>query len=230
MIFWELLQRRIRQDGAQPLLTCYNADGARTELSAITYGNWVAKAANFIADQVGAGAGDRIALEVAARRPGHWMSLVWVGGCWAAGVEVVLDPDADAVAVVSGPELEFGSTTGERYACSLHPLALGFGDGLPDGVVDWADEVRSEPDALLVTPPMADDPAWEGMSYAEVAAIDGQSERVVLDCREAPDDVLGLVREALVAPLLGGGSSVTVHGGDPAQIADRERGHLRPLT
>src|SRR5690606_29350348 len=77
--FWDLLQRRVSTDGARPLLTCYDADGGRTELSAITYANWVAKGANLILDEIDADAGDRIAVPLLECHPGHWMGLVWAG-------------------------------------------------------------------------------------------------------------------------------------------------------
>ena len=220
--FWELLQRRVRVDGAQPLITCYDADGARTELSATTYANWVAKSANLITWTIDAGTGDRIALPVAARHPGHWMTLVWIGACWTAGVEVVLAHDRDVVAVVSGPELDFGDSTADRFACSLHPLALGFPAELPSDVTDWAVEVKGEGDEFGGVTPMADDLAWGGLTLAEVLDVEPVSARVLFDCRDTLDPLV-VARGALIAPLLGGGSSVTVLGGDPSSVAAAER-------
>lgn len=222
MTFWELLQRRIRVDGAQPLITCYDAEGARTELSATTYGNWVAKSANLISWTIDAGTGDRIALPIAAQHPGHWMTLVWIGACWTAGVEIVPGPTEDAVAVVAGPELDFGDTEADRFACSLHPLGLGFSSELAGNVTDWAAEVKGEDDAFGGTLPMAEDLAWDGLSLAEVLDVAPSSNRVLLDCRNAPD-ALAVTRTALVAPLLGGGSAVCLLGGDPTEVAAAER-------
>lgn len=225
MTFWELLQRRVRVDGARPLITCYDANGARTELSATTYANWVAKAANLISWTIDAGTGDRIALPIATRHPGHWMTLVWIGACWTSGVEVVLQPTGDEVAVVTGPELDFGDTSAERLACSLHPLALGFSPELADGVTDWAVEVKGEGDEFGGVTPMADDLAWHGMSLAQVLDVEAVDSRVLLDCRDTLDP-LAVARAVLVAPLLGGGSAVTVQGGDPTSLAAAERAEL----
>ena len=49
----ELLARRVRSDGAAPLVTYYGtASGARTELSATTLANWVAKTSNLLTDEL----------------------------------------------------------------------------------------------------------------------------------------------------------------------------------
>lgn len=221
MTFLDLLQHRIRRDGARPLLTCYDADGARTELSATTYGNWVAKSANLVAWTLDADTGDRIALPVAARHPAHWMTLVWVGACWTVGVEVVLAPAPDTVAVVTGPDLEFGDVDAQRVACSLHPLGLGFRPTLPADVIDWAEVVKGEDDDYAGSEPSPDDPVWEGRALAEVLDVAPTADRVLVDGR-SPLDPLAVVRAALVAPLLGGGSAVTVLGGDPTTVAAGE--------
>lgn len=222
--FWELLQRRITTDGARPLLTCYDAEGGRTELSAITYGNWVAKAANLIVDEIDAGTGDRIGLPLLGRNPGHWMGLVWAGACWTAGAEACPYVGDDMVAVVSGPELDFDGATTLRYAVSLHPLGLGFSGQLPEGVADWASEVRSQPDVFLGVPPMADDLAWDGEDQAQLTAGTPVAERVLVDLRDGNGpEPRTLLHQVLIGPLLAGGSSVVVLSGDAERIATAER-------
>ena len=48
----------VATDPTRPLLTWYDdATGERTELSGATLANWVAKTANLLVDEVGAGAG-----------------------------------------------------------------------------------------------------------------------------------------------------------------------------
>ncbi len=72
-------------DPARPLLTWYDdATGERTELSGATLANWVAKTANLMVDEVGAGPGGRAAVLL----PPHWQTAAVLLGCWSAGVEV----------------------------------------------------------------------------------------------------------------------------------------------
>ena len=53
-----LLATALRDDPARPLLTFHDdATGERTELSVATFANWVAKTANLLADDLGAGPG-----------------------------------------------------------------------------------------------------------------------------------------------------------------------------
>lgn len=225
MTFWELLQRRVRTDGARPLVTCYDGNGARTELSAITYANWVAKTANLLTDTIGADAGDQAGLPLLARHPGHWMTLVWVGACWTAGLVVAPEASSEDVVTTCGPELDFGSSRRDRYACSLHPLGLGFTTPLPDGVLDYATEVRSEPDAFLGAPASPTDLAWGTADQSTLFAGAPTTDRVAVDCRGTDGETspYELVTALLVGPLLGGGSSVAVLAGDLDAIADAER-------
>ncbi|MFX4273379.1 TIGR03089 family protein [Propionibacteriaceae bacterium Y1685] len=227
MNFTDLLNRRIRADGARPLLITYDADGNRTELSPISYGNWVAKGANLITDTIDADTGDVIALPLVAAHQGHWMSLVWVGACWTAGIEVRLQPDGDEVATVAGPELDFGDSAAMKYACSLHPLGFGFTTDLPAGVDDWTVEVRGEGDVFAGLTPMADDLAWCGQSLTDVLDTESISDTVLITPETS--DPLAVIRTALVGPLLGGGASVVVHGDQPG-IADREQARPVILT
>ena len=74
----ELLARRVRSDGAAPLVTCYDdAAGTRGELSGTTVANWVAKTSNLLTDELLLPADAAVELLVAGRHPGHWMTLVW---------------------------------------------------------------------------------------------------------------------------------------------------------
>ncbi len=42
--------------------------------------------------------------------------------------------------------------TRDIFACALHPLGFGFGEPLPDGVRDYAIEVRSHADTYVGLP------------------------------------------------------------------------------
>ena len=79
--------------GDRPLLTWYHAAaGQRVELSARTFGNWVAKTANLLVEELGLEPGDRVGLLL----PSHWLAPVAMAACWRAGLQ----------AVPAGPELD----------------------------------------------------------------------------------------------------------------------------
>jgi uncharacterized protein (TIGR03089 family) len=90
-----LLQGDGGASGDRPLLTWYHAAaGQRVELSARTFGNWVAKTANLLVDELGLEPGDRVGLLL----PSHWLAPVALAACWRAGLS----------AVPAGPELDRG--------------------------------------------------------------------------------------------------------------------------
>ncbi|MFT3969336.1 MAG: TIGR03089 family protein [Micropruina sp.] len=208
------LQRRARTAGAEPLLTHYDLDaGGRTELSVATFANWVAKTANLIED-LGADSG-LVGLPLAVDRPGHWMTLLWPLAAWQRECAITLDA-AGADLVVVGPTDPRPVIPGATLACSLHPLGLGLRD-LPDGVLDFSTEALSQPDQAGTLPSAPSGPAWiEGapdggsqvFSHADLAATSAVAGRVLV----VPSDPLGTLRDAVLGPLLGGGSSVVVEG------------------
>lgn len=195
----------MQRDGARPFLTWYDlADSARTELSAISWANWVDKTANLLIDEYDLGEGDVVQLDVLAERPRHWMGLVWAAACWRAGcLASIVDRDS-ADLLVTGPSPSASDRS--TIACSLHPLGLGLRD-LPAGVADYATEARLQPDSFLGAPANPSAPAWRDadteLTLAELESppIAGRVEVTAL----APFGVLG---QALLGPLAGGGSAV----------------------
>lgn len=223
------LTGRRRRDGSHPLITYYDlVTTERTELSATSFANWVDKTANLLVDELGLGAGDRLALPLVARRPVHWVSLVWVMATWQAGVCATLVPEG-ADAVVAGPEgLE--SDVRPLVACSLHPLGLGFANEVPPDVLDYGLEVRAQPDTWLGAPADAANLAWDDgeriLRQSDlVADLPEQARRRLI--RPSAESAWQNVHDALVLPVLTGGSSVVVVGeADQARItklADDER-------
>jgi uncharacterized protein (TIGR03089 family) len=85
--FTALAERQPGRYGHKPFLTWYDdARGERVELSYGTFDNWVAKVANLLVEELGAGPGDR----VAAVLVDHWQAAVVLAACWRAGVGVVV--------------------------------------------------------------------------------------------------------------------------------------------
>src|SRR4051794_32041058 len=84
-----LLARPVRPDGTAPVITYYDlASGERTELSAITFANWVAKTSTLVVDELLRSPGDLVELALARSHPGHWVTLVWELACWQTGMVV----------------------------------------------------------------------------------------------------------------------------------------------
>jgi uncharacterized protein (TIGR03089 family) len=222
----ERLRQRIRLAGSAPLLTCYDLEsGGRTELSATTFSNWVDKTSNLLQDEVAVGEGDVISMPLAVEAPGHWLTAVWQLACWQVGVVVDLtNPDTAAV-VVTGRHWQ-GHAERDIFACALHPLGFGFGEPLPDGVHDYAIEVRSHADRYFGYPPEPAALAWvdaeQTLSQGDLVTVDGPSVRRLVRA----GDPWPTCRDGIVTALVTGGSAVVVVGGDAdrvTQIADSER-------
>jgi uncharacterized protein (TIGR03089 family) len=219
------LDARIRSgSGGEPLITYYElSSGERTELSATTFGNWVAKTANLLGE-LAIGEGDVVRLELCDQAPGHWMTLVWEAACWRAGATVAAVPQLGRIAaVVVGPDW-MGyetSTATEVIACSLHPLGLGFPDELPTGIHDYGLEVRAQPDVYSGPPTSASSTAWvdeaRSVTAAELADVgaDEPARRRLM----RPSDPWSTVKNALLTPLNSGGSIVIVLGDDSAELS-----------
>lgn len=219
VLILDQLRRRTAVDGASPFLTHY-ADGQRTELSARSFANWVNKTANLVVDEYALEPSDTIRLTVAVDHPAHWMTLIWTMAAWQAGLTIV---DAAADLEVTGPEVVSAAARpdGPAMACSLHPLGLGL-TGLPQGWTDFSTAALAQPDDWFGEAAADSDLAWtvddKELTFAELAEVDARGSRSlvsgVLDRWEA-------VRTCLLAPLLGGGSTVIIAGDPDTAELDR---------
>jgi uncharacterized protein (TIGR03089 family) len=216
------LRRWVAERGASPLVTYYDlANGERTELSGVSMANWVDKTSNLLVDELDVEPGDQVELAVAERHSGHWVSLVWPLACWQVGAAVTLGRRATATVVVVGPD---DSTAAGPEAsvliCSLHPLGLPLTQPPGGGVLDFILEVRAQPDQHAAVPQSGLVLAWRDATR-QLTQADLLSE-VPTDRRRLvrPSDPWSTIREGLLAPLLGGGSSVVVTGpATPDQLA-----------
>ena len=161
---WQALEQRVRTRPSDPLVTFIAGDGARTELSAVTFANNVAKAANALADEVGAGS--RIGLHL----PWHWQRAVWAMACWAADCTLVPEGEpGDVDLVIAGPDEAAALIgRGEVWVVSLHPLGLA--QPVPAGSQSAATIAMAQPDALLV-PSTGDSPALGAHDQARLLGI-----------------------------------------------------------
>jgi hypothetical protein len=189
---------------SRPFVTYYDeGTGERSELSARSLANWVAKTHFLLTDEHGLGVGDAAHVDL----PAHWISVPILLGCWTAGLEVTTDAArADVAFVASTPEGR------DDYVAAVRPQ--------PDV---WA---------TVHAPAVSSDPALDGLTRADlVAKAAGRAGELglapgarVLTTREwhGPDDWI----DALLAPLSVGGSLVIVRGGT-AEVVARRAGQER---
>jgi uncharacterized protein (TIGR03089 family) len=222
------LRRWVREHGASPLVTYYDSErGERVELSGVSVANWVDKTSNLLVDELDVEPGDAVDLTLAKAHPGHWVSLVWMLACWQVGAVVSLDQGAARVAVLGPDDPVEAVRADTTLVCSLHPLGLPLPGPPPAGALDYALEVRSQPDQHAAVPQSGLSLAWRDrdrqLSQADLVARRGSGERRLL----RPTDPWDTARAALVEPLIGGGSTVVVAGpADPdrlTEIAAQER-------
>lgn len=123
-----LLADALRRDPAGPLLTYYDdATGERSELSATTLANWVAKTANFLTD----GLGFDDPSDIAVVLPPHWQTAGILLGTWTAGHRVVDYPDVesgappDAVFCTEADLVVYSDARCDVVGVSLDPLGRG---------------------------------------------------------------------------------------------------------
>lgn len=216
------LERRAASSGSGPLLTWYDLDqGFRTELSGRTFANWVDKSANLLVSME-ADEHPRVANTLLVSHPGHWVGLVWAMATWQLGGQVVatardqLDATDRLDAAVVGPHDAHPVPGVETIACSLHPLGAGF-ETRPTGVTDNA-EVLSQPDVHWRAPAVHPICFVSDRTYTwdDLAGVTPSGERLLVT---PDDDPWRTICRALVAPVLGGGSTVIVVGGDAERVA-----------
>ncbi|MBU6243866.1 MAG: hypothetical protein KGP12_01495 [Actinomycetales bacterium] len=157
---WTALARRRAARGPEPLVTYVDAgSGERTELSATSVENAVAKIANALRDEFDLDRGSVVGLHL----PWHWQRSLWWGACAAIGARVVPFADPASVdllactpadlAALASPERSAGpGSEREALVVSMHPLGLPLADPLPEGFADATPIIRAQPDAFWPDP------------------------------------------------------------------------------
>ncbi|KGM00860.1 TIGR03089 family protein [Cellulomonas cellasea] len=210
----------LQPEPGRPRLTWYGPDGERVELSGTVLDNWVTKTANLLVEELDAGPGTRVSLDL----PPHWRTLVWALATWRVGacVELLGAGGSGADVVVTHRP---GSTAGGPpvVAVPLAALARRFDGDLPAGALDAAAAVMTYGDALGWTPPR-DGAAPAVAATAGVVDHDGLlgwaagssgaplGARTLLRLPTSGHDTAGFLRAALDV-LAGEGSVVVVTAG-----------------
>ncbi|MET1089325.1 MAG: TIGR03089 family protein [Arthrobacter sp.] len=211
-----------------PRLTWYGAGGERVELSGKVLDNWVAKTSNLLQDELDAGPGMRLALDL----PAHWKALVWALAGWQLGLETVLNGDGADLLATAAP----GAVT-EKYdavvAVALPALAMRWDGHLPAGCLDYAAEVRSHGDVFMqhvdADPSACAIVTSDGRRHLHQELLDGFAARHDEGARLHVPGSAGL--EAALANALGawrsGGSIVLTHPDvtDTGKLLAAERIH-----
>lgn len=182
----------LQRDPGRPRVTWYGGDGERVELSGAVLVNWVNKTTNLLVEELDAGPGTSVLLDL----PPHWRSVVWSLAVWRAGAGVVPGDETrtsapDAV-VTTRPEAHTGAP--DVVAVALPALARAHPGPLPPGALDAAASVMTYGDALGPTPPT--DPA--------AAAVTGGDARGAVLHRDLLDAAGARLLDGLPVPLPAG--------------------------
>ncbi|MGH8892329.1 MAG: TIGR03089 family protein [Actinomycetes bacterium] len=221
-----LLADAVRRDPSRPLLTFYDdATGERTELSVLTFANWVAKTANLLRDDLDAQPGERATIAF----PVHWQAAVWVQACWEVGMVVDLTAgEAAAVAVVTHEAA--AADADAVVSLGLGPMGLPRPGGSPSyrTALDYDREVPGHGDRFDPTPGAAvaaglvvADGALGAADLVAAATVASSLEPggrlLVTDPIRDLDTVLGTV----LVPLASSVTAVLCRHLDPARLPGR---------
>jgi uncharacterized protein (TIGR03089 family) len=246
-----------RTSNDRPLLTWYDAAaGQRVELSARTFGNWLAKTANLLVEELGLEPGDRVGVLL----PSHWQTPVVMAACWRAGLSAVpagpgtaaLLAEAGCAACFVHEELlaealrRFGGEPPPLLAVTADPLGRVAGD--LGGALPFARLAASMPDhfdgdepaaaaeaLLLLAGPDAPRRWTQGQlveTALELSEQMGVREGDRLYCGLALDSADGVLAGVAV-PLVRGAGVVLERDPDPAGLTKRladERVTVAALT
>jgi uncharacterized protein (TIGR03089 family) len=216
---------------AQPFVTYYDeATGERSELSAKSLANWVAKTHFLLGDELGLGVGDSAFISL----PAHWISVPALLGVLTAGLSI--GPAAEASAAFVAPStVSDARGVPDVYCISPESAAFGLREDVPDGAQDYVLAVRPQPDAWLSvhSPGSASDACWDELSRGEVVELARSRARElgmadgarVLTARQwaGPADWI----DTLLAPLAVGGSVVYVQNAADDSVLERRASQER---
>jgi uncharacterized protein (TIGR03089 family) len=211
---------------AAPFVTYYDEQtGERSELSARSLGNWVAKTHFLLLDELGLTVGSAAFVAL----PAHWISVPAVLGCLTAGLELVDDAARADVAFVAPATGARATGVPDVYAVAPASAATGFAGEVPGGAADYVRAVRPQPDkwSTVRLAAAATDPCLPGLTRGDVVdrardraaqAVLGPGARILTDRDWASfDDLI----DTLFAPLAVGGSLVLVRNASDEVLARR---------
>ncbi len=153
-------------DPARPFITFYDdVTGERTELSYLTFDNWVSKTANMLRDEFDCEPEDTVHIDL----PTHWLTAAITVGAWRAGLTITQSADAD-VAFYHESAATTLPTRGSSQRLLVSTLPLSIGLRSPEAkaaeergeAIDFLSDVRSHGDDFFtITPVTQDTVAWQ---------------------------------------------------------------------
>nr|WP_269330125.1 TIGR03089 family protein [Kineosporia babensis] len=221
-------------DPGRPRVTWYGPNSERVEFSAKTLGNWVAKTANLLVEELDCQPGSTVGIAL----PVHWRSVSWLLAAWAVGVHAVVfdenlgpartDLEFDVLVTDRPSSPPKGSTEAELVVVALPSLATRWTGDVPPGAIDAAAEIRLQPDVFTpYAAPTADTPALTTgeltVSYGDLL-VQASTAAAEPGTRLLTDAGPSRAIEAYLAPLVAGGSVVLHH--DLSQLTVEQREHL----
>lgn len=209
-----LLQAALKRDPAGPLITYYDdGTGERTELSATTLANWVAKTANLLSDEADVQPGQAVAVLL----PAHWQTAVILLALWSIGARPIPELGDTAAVIADEPRLPAALDTGatDVVGLSLAPMNRPLTDP-PAGVLDFAAEVLSAGDAFNASQPSGQMETMAACEWAtEVGLTD--TDRVLIAGSFGAEHAL----DWLLTPLVAQASIVLCRNADQDKLARR---------
>jgi uncharacterized protein (TIGR03089 family) len=219
-------------DPGQPFVTYYDeASGERSELSAKSLANWVAKTHFLLTDELGLGLGDAALIDL----PAHWISVPPLLACCTAGLALAPSAASASVGFVSPGTAASAAGVPDVYVIAPDSAAVGFGAAAPAGGSDFVTAVRPQPDKwptvrfgageddpLLAGRTRAETVAWARERAAELGVAAGAR---ILTTRDwaGPADWC----DTLFVPLVMGGSVVYVRNAADDAVVERRAGQER---
>lgn len=164
-----VLAAMLKDDPGRPRLTWYDdapgaTNGERIELSAKVLTNWVNKAGNLLQDDLAAGPGTTVGLDL----PTHWRACYWALATWSVGAELVADANADAadVLVTDNPQ-HAAEHAGDAILVALPALARTHPEAATaPAAVDEARELATHGDQFFaLAEAEASDPALSAYDF-----------------------------------------------------------------
>jgi uncharacterized protein (TIGR03089 family) len=143
-----------RRDASRPFVTSYDGADSCIELSAVTAGNAIAKAAGLLRDELGLEPGARVSVDL----PVHWQLPVWVLAGLTTGLLVGRNEPDTVEGRIVGPEGLAAIAAGEDaradevLACACDAFGMPLRGAVPAGVLDVSVAVRAHPDVFQPEP------------------------------------------------------------------------------
>lgn len=216
----------LRTEPARPFVTYYDeASGERTELSAKSLANWVAKTYHLLVDDLDLDVGDTAFVGIDA----HWIAYPVLLGCLTAGLALTTEVESAAVGFVDATHSERAAALPDVYAVARDSAGVGFGDAAPAGTSDYVTAVRPQQDKwpTVFLTATDDDPCLASQSRG--AVMTRAAERAAELGLERGGRLLSTADwdgsdgwlDAFFVPLAVGGSVVLVRNASPETLSRR---------